>query len=294
MVVFACNHCGESLKKQTVEKHSFRCSRNIFVSCMDCQKDFKVFDSFHDNFGLHFKDIFFQGQEYDAHIKCITEMEKYSAKGYVPKANQNKGAKKQEAWVEMVRSIQQSQKTISQSVNNILTTISKHDNIPRKRASFVRFLQNSFRYMKMDDIEAAWSLLDEEMKRNKLAATNGALGSNESTNTKQNGAKRKLDEEDDPINGEEAVEIATKKIKLDQGTTDLDEISRFDWTTTIKDILLSKNNQLKLSKLKKKVFRKYKSYTGTEEISDKLEKKFHKKLRKLGLLVKEDTVQLIE
>lgn len=215
-------------------------------------------------------------------------MEKYSAKGYVPKANQNKGAKKQEAWVEMVRSIQQSQKSISQSVNKILTTISKHDNIPRKRASFVRFLQNSFRYMKMDDIEAAWSLLDEEMKKNKTAVMNG------NKTGKQNGAKRKLEEEGDPECEEKSVETASKKAKVDPDTTDLNGVNKFDWATTIKDILLSKNNQLKLSKLKKKVFRKYKTCTGTEEINDKIERKFNKKLRKLGLLVKEDTVQLIE
>ncbi|XP_063699175.1 uncharacterized protein C16C10.8 [Culicoides brevitarsis] len=269
MVVFACNHCGESLKKQAVEKHSFRCSRNIFVSCMDCQKDFK-------------------GQEYDTHIKCITEMEKYSAKGYVAPANSNKGAKKQEAWVEMVRTIQQQQKNISQSVSKILTTISQHDNIPRKKASFLRFLQNSFRYMKMDDIEAAWNLLEEEMKKNKpQPAPQAAPKTENSQNGTSNGTnKRKLDEEE-----EEKPENGTKKAKIEETETNTE---KFDWAKTIKDILLSKNNQLKLSKLKKKVFRKYKTCTGTDEISDKIEKKFNKKLRKLGLLIKEDTVQLIE
>uniref|UniRef100_A0A336L4P7 CSON004272 protein n=1 Tax=Culicoides sonorensis TaxID=179676 RepID=A0A336L4P7_CULSO len=286
MVVFACNHCGESLKKQAVEKHSFRCSRNIFVSCMDCQKDFK-------------------GEEYDAHIKCISEMEKYSAKGYVPKPNQNKGAKKQEAWVEMVRSIQQSQKNISINVNKVLTTISKHDNIPRKRASFIRFLQNSFRYMKMPDIEAAWNLLDEEMKKNKSAVTNGNANGNTNgvsngQENHQNGAKRKLEDdeqESEPKSEEPEIKSSKKKIKLDESqeeTETTNGVSKFDWATTIKDILLSKNNQLKLNKLKKKVFRRYKACTGTEEISDKIERKFNKKLRKLGLIVKEDTVQLIE
>lgn len=41
MVVFTCNHCGESLKKQAVEKHyQWKACRNggIFVSCMDCLK----------------------------------------------------------------------------------------------------------------------------------------------------------------------------------------------------------------------------------------------------------------
>lgn len=215
-------------------------------------------------------------------------MEKYSAKGYVAPANSNKGAKKQEAWVEMVRTIQQQQKNISQSVSKILTTISQHDNIPRKKASFLRFLQNSFRYMKMDDIEAAWNLLEEEMKKSKpQPATNGTKTEDNGTN---GATKRKLEDET-PVNGSkkaktEEIEVAEEAVETN-GT-------KFDWTTTIKDILLSKNNQLKLSKLKKKVFRKYRTCTGTEEISDKIEKKFNKKLRKLGLLIKEDTVQLIE
>jgi cell growth-regulating nucleolar protein len=81
MVVFTCNNCGESLKKQVVEKHKFACSsRFVSVSCMDCFKDFNESD-------------------YNQHVQCITELERYSGKDFVPKANQNKGQKKQEAWV---------------------------------------------------------------------------------------------------------------------------------------------------------------------------------------------------
>lgn len=80
MVVFTCNHCGESLKKNVIDKHTFRCKRDISVSCMDCFKDFSV-------------------DTYNAHNQCITELERYSGKDYVAKPNQNKGQKKQEAWV---------------------------------------------------------------------------------------------------------------------------------------------------------------------------------------------------
>lgn len=144
------------------------------------------------------------------HIKCITEAEKYSGKDYQPRPNQNKGAKKQEAWVEMVRTIQRTKLNISDNVNKILSTISQHDNIPRKKASFIRFLQNSFRYMKMNDIEAAWGLLEEEMKKQKPVqqqqpskavngSTNGEVISNgESTNG--NSAKVK-DLTDGKMNG---------------------------------------------------------------------------------------------
>lgn len=80
MVVFTCNHCGESLKKQVVEKHAFRCRQLISVSCMDCFKDF-------------------DRESYSGHLQCVSELQRYSGKDFVAKANANKGQKKQEAWV---------------------------------------------------------------------------------------------------------------------------------------------------------------------------------------------------
>lgn len=80
MVVFTCNNCGESLKKNNVDKHSRGRCQFISVSCMDCFKDFSA-------------------ETYAQHTQCVTELERYSGKDYVPKANINKGQKKQEAWV---------------------------------------------------------------------------------------------------------------------------------------------------------------------------------------------------
>ena len=81
MVVFICNACGDSLKKQQVDKHlQFACRRGQTISCVDCSKDFTA-------------------QSYKEHIKCFTEDEKYSAKGYQPKVN--KGQVKQEQWIEV-------------------------------------------------------------------------------------------------------------------------------------------------------------------------------------------------
>lgn len=80
MVVFTCNNCGESLKKNAVSGHSFKCRKPISVGCMDCFKDFD-------------KD------SYSAHTQCLSELQRYSGKDFVPKANENKGQRKQEAWV---------------------------------------------------------------------------------------------------------------------------------------------------------------------------------------------------
>lgn len=82
MVVFTCNHCGESLKKQVVDKHAFRCRQQISVCCMDCLKDF-------------------DRENYSGHLQCMTELQRYSGKDYVEKASFNKGQRKQEAWVRL-------------------------------------------------------------------------------------------------------------------------------------------------------------------------------------------------
>ena len=142
MVVFICNKCGESLKKQVVGAHASRC-KGINVSCMDCQKDFTA-------------------TTYNEHTSCISEAEKYSAKGFVPKVQ--KGAKKQENWVEMVRSIAQKHKNMSAGVRSVFNFIERTDNIPRKQKGFLNFFQNSCRLVSRQDVEAAWALIEKEFR----------------------------------------------------------------------------------------------------------------------------------
>merc|ERR1712071_502859 len=87
MVFFICNGCGASLKKNNVEKHqTHQCRKSGHLSCMDCSKDFF-------------------GEDYKGHVKCISEEEKYSAKGWSAKPNQNKNERKQTEWVAMVQEL---------------------------------------------------------------------------------------------------------------------------------------------------------------------------------------------
>jgi len=73
MVFFTCLNCNESLQKPKVAKHyTGRCYGPINVTCVDCLKDFR-------------------GNEYEAHVKCLTEEERYSAKGFVAKPSSCKG-----------------------------------------------------------------------------------------------------------------------------------------------------------------------------------------------------------
>merc|ERR1712226_1506076 len=56
MVTFSCGTCNESLKKQKVEQHYFRC-RNDYVTCIDCNSDFF-------------------GDDFSSHTKCVSEAQK--------------------------------------------------------------------------------------------------------------------------------------------------------------------------------------------------------------------------
>lgn len=180
----------------------------------------------------------------------------------------------------MVRSIGEKKKNLSLSVLNILNTISSYENIPRKKAKFLNFMKNSFRYMKQDDLEAAWTLLEEAMKENKSQQQSAAPQQPQQNGT--HGIKRKLEDDEACENGNDV-----KKSKVE------DECEKFNWSETIKSILISKDKEIGLKKLKKKVMNRYKKIGG--EISEKIEKKFNKKLNKLpGVVLDNEKVRLIE
>ncbi|CAH0697117.1 unnamed protein product [Spodoptera exigua] len=145
MVVFTCGHCGESVQKPKVEKHYMTIcrNRNPNLSCMDCFKDFL-------------------GQDYESHIKCITEEERYSGKGFVSK--EKKGEKKQNAWVEMLQSVLDEQKSAPRNVLRIIETISKHNNTPRKKPKFINFVKNVCgQKTNPKDIDQAWDLISVKL-----------------------------------------------------------------------------------------------------------------------------------
>lgn len=207
--------------------------------------------------------------------------------------------------VDLVRSITEKKSSLSAGVKKILETISTYDNIPRKKAKFMNFMTNSFRYMKHNELDEAWTLLEEAMKDSKAEHQqqngNAVNGNAKQTNgeAQQTNGKRKLIEETDEV--EESEPVTKKKKKEVNGSAEngddtqaADSTEKFNWKETIRSILSAKNNELKLKKLKKKVENKYKSLTGSEW-SDKVENKFNKKINKLkGVVVDNEKVRLIE
>uniref|UniRef100_A0A182T8N4 Uncharacterized protein n=1 Tax=Anopheles maculatus TaxID=74869 RepID=A0A182T8N4_9DIPT len=326
MVFFICNHCGESMKKQVVSNHAYRCRGQINVSCMDCNKDF-------------------YGQAYVAHTTCISEEQKYAAKGFVVK--EKKGVKKQESWISLVRSIPERNNNLSPGVKSVFKIIVQKDNIPRKCKAFVNFFNNSHKYISTKDVEEAWALIEREVKSENQtpAGQNGvktepsvptlngtsdpvkngepqqAVAEKESAATRQKKRKtedalendheqvepsqttkqKKRKTKDTSVNGheDEAALLANETNGADATETEQQqeqngEQEKFQWSEVIRELLLAKNNQMKLSKLKKKVMKRYQQTTGSSQTGEKFEKKFQKKIAKNGFVVENDTVRLVE
>lgn len=83
MVSFICNACGQTVRKNQVEKHyNTVCRQCEVLSCIDCGKDF-------------------HGDEYSKHTSCISEAEKYQGKLFQPKDKANKGEQKQQEWIKV-------------------------------------------------------------------------------------------------------------------------------------------------------------------------------------------------
>lgn len=77
------------------------------------------------------------------HTKCKSEAERYGGKNYVPKANANKGEKKQKLWIDVVNNLLNSETNLSIEERNFLNILSKYDNIPRKKIKFLNFVKNA-------------------------------------------------------------------------------------------------------------------------------------------------------
>ena len=82
MVFFICEACGETLKKNKVDAHSWTCRGCWVLACMDCGKRF-------------------EGEAYKEHVSCMSEAQKYEGKLYQHK--ENKGEVKQKSWIEGVQ-----------------------------------------------------------------------------------------------------------------------------------------------------------------------------------------------
>ncbi|CAG9833709.1 unnamed protein product [Diabrotica balteata] len=190
MVVFTCNHCGESLRKPTVEKHYNFCRSAKNLTCVDCFKDFR-------------------GEEYVTHTKCITEEERYSRKGSIPNGIVKKGELKQESWVDMIKSILE-QSNLKPSNRSLLNTICNYSNIPRKKPKFMNFIKSSSGgRVNMREVEEVWNII-ESYKAKKATKQNNTQTS-EDIKPENEVTKRKVCEDIANENSEHEVPKKKKK-----------------------------------------------------------------------------------
>lgn len=67
----------------------------------------------------------------------MTEEQRYSSKDAALKIGAKKGEVKQESWVEMIKSIVESETNLQPSIRHLLMTISNFNNVPRKKTKFI-------------------------------------------------------------------------------------------------------------------------------------------------------------
>lgn len=105
------------------------------------------------------------------HFQCITEAERYSAKGFVAKPEKNKGAQKQEMWTECIQELAE-RPNFDRQTKNVLERIANQSNVPRKKPKFVNFLKSSMRFSPTQ-AEKIWTIIEqglEEFKKRSAPA----------------------------------------------------------------------------------------------------------------------------
>jgi len=267
MVFFTCNSCGESLKKDKVDRHVTTC-RSLSVSCLDCLKDFT--------------------HDYIYHNQCVSEDQKYGGFDYKAKTNSFKGKAKQEEWIQKVKTtIRDGNHT--KHINDLMERLITYDNIPRKKQKFINFVRNSLRITNEYYGQQLWDVFEKATKGDQNDSTSGATNvtkrqseTNESisNNNKKLRPNDHKSNDNNETNSEETHENGFKDNEESNGDQDLESKPKLKINKIIVEILKeSKNNELSLKKLKKKVLKKYQSIDENyikESVYSMFEKKIHK------------------
>ena len=162
MVSFICDACQETVKKNKVDAHSWRCRNCWWLSCVDCG-------------------VRFEGEAYKEHTSCISEAEKYQGALYRgPKgatgggpAGNGKGKKvdPQVRWTACMHEAKRQAdsgelKCSTGAIGAIAKFIERGDtNVPRKRKKFGNFMQNTVHVRDAATIDETYALLMGIFKR---------------------------------------------------------------------------------------------------------------------------------
>jgi len=159
MVFFNCEACNETLKKNQVEKHFYKC-RTSGVTCIDCS-------------------VTFYGSDYAGHTSCISEAEKYEKSLY--KGGNKKKLNPQDAWVMVVEHAGNHQEQAPTAIRPYLSRLAELGNVPRNKKKFNNFVKNSLKIYNDKVVEDIFNHL--EMTRNELCSQEEKK--NETANTSE-------------------------------------------------------------------------------------------------------------
>jgi len=148
MVSFVCDTCQETVKKNKVQNHCFKCRDCWVLSCVDCG-------------------VRFQGEEYQAHTSCLSEAEKYQGALFQPKLVDT--ADPQTRWMYIVQACCTNDTSkVGPAAQKVMEQLSDYDNVPRKQAKFKNFLNNSFRLQHNSPVVTElWNLFQKSWDDNK-------------------------------------------------------------------------------------------------------------------------------
>mmetsp|Transcript_512 Transcript_512/g.1443 ORF Transcript_512/g.1443 Transcript_512/m.1443 type:complete len:297 (-) Transcript_512:817-1707(-) len=197
MVYFTCDGCNETLKKNQVDSHAYRCRQCESVSCVDCY-------------------VSFYGDDYRAHTTCITEAQKYEGKA----ANDRRSTKRspQQEWMDTVHYC--ANNTAPQSLRHHFQTMCQLDNIPRKEKQFRNFTANSLKLRGPQGdriVSEIWNVLNAErqkrMTQKKKEDEVKAEAARAAKAAKQASSKRQSDDDDDDDSDSDSDDESAKKKK---------------------------------------------------------------------------------
>lgn len=139
MVFFVCEGCNESLKKNQVDKHASRCRSCHAVTCVDCS-------------------VTFYGNDYAAHLVCVSEAEKYEKTLYKAKAVTKLNP--QESWIALIEDAASRSNEAPSHVRQYVLRLNELGNVPRNKGKFVNFVKNSIKINNTNTIEDIWKFLE--------------------------------------------------------------------------------------------------------------------------------------
>ncbi|RXG58354.1 Cell growth-regulating nucleolar protein [Armadillidium vulgare] len=275
MVFFTCNNCGECLKKNAVQNHTFRCRTSQGVSCMDCHKVF--------------------GEDFVNHLSCVTEQEKYGGSGFVGKEAKNK--KKQEQWNYLTNSLKMRSDLagkFSQIASRALECFSQERNQQQNNSQ--TDMNGSKRKIDDNDDDSLHSkkIHLEEIK-NKLSVVNKEEAPNELVfslenesikNHKKNVASKCITHEkgDVKVNMNKENNFNNDEHLVKENG----DLSKFKWKSSIKKTLRAHNSKMKIKKLQKIIVNQYLLHIGEEDCANDAKELFQKKINNKKFIILED------